>query len=111
MPLATVQQWRIDSTSFNGTVHLDADGLPASPVTPNQRGFVLEAEQARQIIRDLSAAVLALELQRHVEQAVDFLILFKATRRHVEHAGVPRRRQGAICFAVTQKPVGISARA
>ncbi|WP_176379770.1 hypothetical protein [Paraburkholderia youngii] len=71
MPLATVQRWRIDSTSFIVTVHLDADGFPASPLAPNQRGFVLDADQARQMIRDLSAAVLALELQRHVEQAVD----------------------------------------
>ncbi|NUX52746.1 hypothetical protein [Paraburkholderia youngii] len=60
MPLATVWQWRIDSTSFNVTVRLDADGFPASLVAPNQRGFVLDAEQARQMIRDLSAAVLAL---------------------------------------------------
>ncbi|MGF6259613.1 putative CoA-binding protein [Paraburkholderia youngii] len=71
IPLATVQQWRIDSTSFNVTVHLDADRFPASPVAPNQRGFVLDAEQARQVIRDLSAAVLALELHRHAERAVD----------------------------------------
>ncbi|WP_429550091.1 hypothetical protein [Paraburkholderia youngii] len=60
MTLATVQRWRIDSTSLNATVHLDADRFPASPVAPNQRGFVLDAEQARQMIRDLSAAVLAL---------------------------------------------------
>lgn len=68
--LAAVEHWHIDSTSLNVAIHLHADRFPANSAVPNQRSFVLQAEQARQMIRDLSAAVLALDLQRHAEQAV-----------------------------------------
>ncbi|MEX3894781.1 hypothetical protein [Paraburkholderia sp. BR10954] len=67
MALATVQHWRIDSTSLNVTIRLNANGISASAGASDRHGFVLEAEQARQMIRDLSAAVLALDLQRHDE--------------------------------------------
>jgi hypothetical protein len=67
MPPAAVQHWRIHSTSLNVAIHLHANGYPSAPGASSQRGFVLEVEQARQMIRDLSAAVLALDLQRFIE--------------------------------------------
>jgi hypothetical protein len=69
--LEPVQHWHIDSTSLNVAIHLHAERLSANPAVSSRHSFVLQAEQARQMIRDLSAAVLALDLQRQVERAAD----------------------------------------
>ena len=58
-----VDHWQMDSTSQHVAMRISAEG--ASDLTT--AGFLLEPEQARQIIRDLSRAVLASDIKRKVE--------------------------------------------
>jgi hypothetical protein len=62
-----VDDWQIDSTSKHVAMRISAkrpcDFTPAA----GEHGFRLEVEQARQLIRDLSRAVLASDLQRKVQ--------------------------------------------
>jgi len=59
-----VHDWQIDSTSQHVTIRLSAEGVSDASIEAGERGFRLAPEQARQIIRDLSAAVLAMDLKR-----------------------------------------------
>lgn len=61
--LVPVHVWKIDSTSQHVTMRLSAEGLSDGSITAGEHGFRLTPEQARQIIRDLSAAVLAMDLK------------------------------------------------
>ncbi len=55
--------WQIDPTSQHVVMHLYAEGSSDNSIETGMPGFRLAPEQARQNIRDLSAAVLALDLK------------------------------------------------
>lgn len=61
--LIPVHAWQIDSSSQHVTMHLSAEGLSDGSIAAGEHGFRLAPEQARQIIRELSAAVLAMDLK------------------------------------------------
>jgi len=61
--LVPVDVWQIDSTSQHVTMRLHAGGSSDGSIAAGDHGFRLRPEQARQIIRDLSAAVLAMDLR------------------------------------------------
>lgn len=65
--LVPVDVWWIDSTSQHVAMRLVAEGSPDAYVATGKHGFLMELEQARQLIRDLSSAVLASDLKRTVE--------------------------------------------
>ncbi|MFL9922600.1 hypothetical protein PQR75_46820 [Paraburkholderia fungorum] len=69
--LVPVHDWHIDTTSLGVAMRLCADGSPDGSVAAGEHGFVMTAEQARQVIRDLSAAVLASDLDNLVEGRAD----------------------------------------
>jgi hypothetical protein len=58
-----LEDWSINSTSQKIALRLSAEGSSAFPIAAREHGFLLAPEQARQIIRDLSAAVLALDVK------------------------------------------------
>lgn len=60
-----VRDWQIDSTSEHVAMRLSAEGVSDGSTGAGEHVFRLEPEQARQIIRELSAAVLAMDLKRH----------------------------------------------
>jgi hypothetical protein len=62
-----VDQWQMDSTSQHVAMRISAKGPSDLITAAAEHGFLLEPEQARQIIRDLSRAVLASDLKRKVE--------------------------------------------
>jgi len=62
-----VDHWQMDSTSQHVTMRISAKGASDLTTAAAQHGFLLEPEQARQIIRDLSRAVLASDVKRKVE--------------------------------------------
>jgi hypothetical protein len=58
-----LEDWSINSTSQKIAVRLCTEGSSALSIAAREHGFLLAPEQARQIIRDLSAAVLALDVK------------------------------------------------
>jgi 3-oxoacyl-[acyl-carrier-protein] synthase III len=58
-----LEDWSINSTSQKIAVRLCTEGSSAFSIAAREHGFLLAPEQARQIIRDLSAAVLALDVK------------------------------------------------
>jgi hypothetical protein len=62
-----VDDWQIDSTSQHVAMRISAEGSSDSATAVAEHGFLLEPEQARQLIRDLSSAVLASDLKRKIE--------------------------------------------
>ncbi|SEF11882.1 hypothetical protein SAMN02787142_7787 [Burkholderia sp. WP9] len=65
--LLPVHDWHIDTTDLRVALRFCAEGSPDGSVTAGEHGFVLTAEHARQVIRDLSAAVLASDLEKLLE--------------------------------------------
>ena len=63
MSQVPILAWQIDSTSQHVTMRLYAEGTSDGSFEPIEHGLQLAPEQARQIIRDLSAAVLAMDLK------------------------------------------------
>ncbi len=61
--LLPLHVWQIDSTSQHVAMRLYAQRSSDASIEAGMHGFRLAPEQARQIIRDLSAAVLALDLK------------------------------------------------
>jgi hypothetical protein len=62
-----VDHWQIDSTSQHVAMRRSAEGSSDLAAAVAEHAFLLEPEQARQMIRDLGSAVLALELKRKIE--------------------------------------------
>ena len=62
-----VDHWQMDSTSQHVAMRISAKGTSDLTTAAAEHGFLLEPEQARQLIRDLSSAVLASDLRRKVE--------------------------------------------
>jgi hypothetical protein len=62
-----VHDWQIDSTSEHVAMRLSAKGVSDGSIAAVEHGFRLAPEQARQLIRDLSAAVLASDVKRLAE--------------------------------------------
>jgi hypothetical protein len=62
-----VHDWQIDSTSEHVAMRLSAKGVSDGSIAAGEHGFRLAPEQARQMIRDLSAAVLASDVKRLAE--------------------------------------------
>jgi 3-oxoacyl-[acyl-carrier-protein] synthase III len=58
-----LEDWSINSTSQKIAVRLCTEGSSTFSIAAREHGFLLAPEQARQIIRDLSAAVLALDVK------------------------------------------------
>jgi len=56
-----VQTWRVESTAHSIALHIEAGSLTDSE---SVYSIMLQPEQARQLIRELSAAVLASDLKR-----------------------------------------------
>ena len=69
--LSPVDSWQIDATSRLVALRISADRSSDLSVAAREQGFLLEPEQARQIIRDLSAAVLASDVRRSAEAPND----------------------------------------
>jgi hypothetical protein len=67
--LSPVDGWQVDSTSRQVVLRLSAERSSDFSIAARKHGFLLEPEQARQIIRDLSAAVLASDVKRSAEVA------------------------------------------
>jgi len=65
--LVPVDVWRIDSTSQHVAMRLFAVGSSGIAIEAGEYAFRLAPEQARQIIRDLSSAVLASDVKRKTE--------------------------------------------
>jgi hypothetical protein len=62
--LMQVDDWQTDATSRHVVLRISAERPSASPTSTHEQGFLLAPEQARQLIRDLSAAVLSLDAKR-----------------------------------------------
>lgn len=62
-----VDSWQADSTSQSLTLRVSAQSTRAPHMATGEYGFLMELEQARQLIRDLGSAVLASDLKRMVE--------------------------------------------
>jgi len=60
---AAVKDWQIDATSQHVAMRLSVEGASEVSIAAGEHGFLLVPEQARQIIRDLSAAVLAMDVK------------------------------------------------
>jgi hypothetical protein len=71
--LLPVDTWQIDATSRLVALRISAERSSDFSVAAHEHGFLLEPEQARQIIRDLSAAVLASDVRRCAEGTNDEL--------------------------------------
>jgi hypothetical protein len=69
--LSPVDSWQIDATSRLVALRISAERSSDFSVAAREHGFLLEPEQARQIIRDLSAAVLASDVKRSAEVTND----------------------------------------
>ena len=69
--LSPVDGWRIDATSRQVALRIFAERSSDFSVAAREHGFLLEPEQARQIIRDLSTAVLASDVRRSAEVSND----------------------------------------
>lgn len=69
--LMPVEDWQIDATSRHVVLRLSAERRSDFPIAVREHGFLLEPEQARQMIRDLSAAVLASDVKRSAEVVDD----------------------------------------
>jgi hypothetical protein len=69
--LSPVDGWQIDATSRLVALRISAERSSDFSIDVREHGFLLEPEQARQIIRDLSAAVLASDVKRCAERADD----------------------------------------
>ncbi|WP_165190175.1 hypothetical protein [Paraburkholderia dioscoreae] len=63
LSFATVKDWQIDATSQHVAMRLSVEGASEVSIAAGEHGFLLAPEQARQIIRDLSAAVLAMDVK------------------------------------------------
>jgi hypothetical protein len=61
----------VDTTSRLVALRISAERSSDFSVAAGEHGFLLEPEQARQIIRDLSAAVLASDVKRSAEVTND----------------------------------------
>jgi hypothetical protein len=68
--LLPVHDWH-NTTGLRVAMRLCAEGAPDGSVTAGEHGFVMTAEHARQVIRDLSAAVLASDLEKLLEGPAD----------------------------------------
>ncbi|MFL9922589.1 hypothetical protein PQR75_46765 [Paraburkholderia fungorum] len=75
-----VDSWQADSTSQSVTLRVSAQSTRAPRMATGEYGFLMEPEQARQLIRDLSAAVLASDL-KHVTE-MDALHAGERQRSH-----------------------------
>jgi hypothetical protein len=62
-----VGNWHTESTGHDVAIRISVEMDSAFQVDGTQFGFVLKPDQARQIIRDLSAAVLASDVKRKSE--------------------------------------------
>jgi hypothetical protein len=62
-----VDDWQINSTSRRVALRVYAKRPSGISIEACEHGFLLAPEQARQIIRDLSAAVLASDAKRRAE--------------------------------------------
>jgi hypothetical protein len=69
----SVDNWHTESTGHAVAIRIFVEMDPAFRVDGPQFGFVLKPDQARQIIRDLSAAVLASDVKRTTEAIADVL--------------------------------------
>lgn len=69
--LSPVDGWRIDATSRQVALRISTVRSSDFSVAAREHGFLLDPEQARQIIRDLSAAVLASDVRRSAEVSND----------------------------------------
>jgi hypothetical protein len=69
--LSPVDGWRIDVTSRQVALRISTERSSDFSVAAREHGFLLDPEQARQIIRDLSAAVLASDVRRSAEVGND----------------------------------------
>lgn len=69
--LSPVDGWRIDATSRHVALRISANRSSDFSVSAREHCFRLDPAQARQIIRDLSAAVLASDVRRSVEVSND----------------------------------------
>jgi hypothetical protein len=59
-----VHTWHTESAGHDVAIRISVDIDEAFQIDGTQFGFVLKPDQARQIIRDLSAAVLASDVKR-----------------------------------------------
>ena len=59
-----VDNWHTESAGHDVAIRISVDIDEAFQIDGMQFGFVLKPDQARQIIRDLSAAVLASDVKR-----------------------------------------------
>jgi hypothetical protein len=64
--LSPVDGWQVDSTSRQVVLRLSAERSSDFSIAARKHGFLLEPEQ---VIRDLSAAVLASDVKRSAEVA------------------------------------------
>jgi hypothetical protein len=62
-----IDHWQIDSTSQHVAMRISAEGSSDLVSAVAEHAFLLEPEQARQMIRDLGSAVLASDLKRKIE--------------------------------------------
>jgi hypothetical protein len=69
--LMPIDDWRTHATSQHIVLHISAERPSVFPTSADEQGFVLAPEQARQMIRDLSAAVLALDAKHRAELDAD----------------------------------------
>lgn len=69
--LSPVDGWQIEATSWLVALRISAERFSDFSVVAREHGFLLDPEQARQIIRDLSAAVLASDVRRSAELGGD----------------------------------------
>lgn len=66
-PPSPVLGWQTGSTGESVELRISVKGSPVLDMVTGEHGFLLDPEQARQIIRDLSAAVLASDVKRRAE--------------------------------------------